>query len=754
MRISLRLGICTFLPAVLFGQAPGQSDDSLDELSGPMRLALAPDLKTEVLPVPLPKSEALLKRSFKARQTQWVTAQLLANFPKRNAGASWLSDATAILREAAPYLSGEIYKNEQTGNKITPPAALIEKGRAVIAAGCDDPLFNLIIPFLESSQSSRTPEQMALAERRLPDLLNGSDSPHIKLFACGWIWGGRYDHAATKDPAKADAAVREIPKYLQQALDASATPEDSLGFYQFIHYNQSYILIYMKWKEAETTAMMKKSKAASWLADTLLGKWAIDTAWKVRGSGYASTVTKDGWRGFEMNLAEAREHLVAAWKANPSVPFAAEKMIPVTMAGAGVEGTDVREWFDRSTAACFDHIPAYHALIYAYQPRWGGNHSLMLAFGKACANTRRYDTDVPLQLYRVNSEISSELPDRGVVYDDPEVRRLTIEIEKGGMPYAKTAAEKHHSLSFGTCNAFLARDYALAASYFKLLNEPILPAADNSLKSYGIIPVEWRGWLAMQANPTAFAELQRAEGAYKKGDLANALSIYQRLLNLPVTTSQADAAALIKHRLAAIAVEQRFAKGEWVKLSDEEHKRLWTTESGMPWSAGDNGVISVRNEKNWVTSRVFLDARVGLDFELRASMDNPPDLLGSQFGCVLGYWPGHSGFATAVCGFTEAKPAKKGAALVAYCYDTTESNPPVPVELKPDSKVRIRSFNGEVTLWVDENEIFTRNLDDRFERHTAAKTAGKEQYRFGFGSRQFRKGESRLKEIEFRRITR
>jgi hypothetical protein len=754
MKTAAILGVFALLPVVLSAQAPDRTEDSQEELSGPMRLALAPDRKTEVLPIPLPKNEALLGKNLQARQTQWVEAQLLADFPKRNAAAPWLDDATAVLREAAPYLSGEIYKNEQTGKKITPPAALTEKGRAIIAAGCDDPLFNLIVPFLESSQSSRTQEQMTLAERRLPDLLDGGDSPHIKLFACGWIWGGRYDHAATKDPAKADAAAREIPKYLRQALDASATPEDSLGFYQFIHYNQGYILIYMKWKDVETAAMMKKSKAASWLADTLLGTWAIETAWKVRGSGHADTVSKEGWKGFEMNLAEAREHLVAAWKANPRVPFAAEKMITVTMAGSGDEGTDVREWFDRSIAACFDHIPAYHALIYAYQPRWGGSHSLMLAFGKACANTRRYDTDVPLQLYRVNSRISAELADRSVVYDDPEVRRLTVEIEKGGMPYARTDAEKHHSLSFGTCNAFLARDYALAAGYYKLLKEPILPEADNSLKSYGILPFEWRGWLAMQADRTVFAELLRAEGAYKKGDLASALSIYQRLATLPVTTSQEDAVALIRHRLAAIAVEQRFAKGEWVRLSDEEHKRLWITDTGMPWSAGDKGVISVRNEKNWVTSRVFLDARVGLDFELRASMDNPPDLPGSQFGCVLGYRPGHSGYATAVCGFTEAKPAKKGAALVAYCHDTTEKNPPIPAELKPNSKVRIRSLNGEVTLWVDENEIFTRNLDDCFEQRTPSEDAGKEQHRFGFGSRQFRKGESRLKEIEFRRITR
>ncbi len=750
MKPPLLTAFFALLPLLLFAELPEMGDDGPDEGNGVMRDGLALRNDVSVPPIQVPKDDERLQRSFRTRQTKWVEAQLLADFPTRNVGSPWLADSVAVLREAAPYLSGEIYKNEQTGEKIYPPASLIARGKAISAAGCDDPLFNLIVPFLESSQSSRTPEQMALAERRLPDLLKGGDSPHLKLFACGWVWGGRYDHRATKDPAKRDAMANEIPRYLQAALDASVTPEDSLGFYQFIHRNQGYVLFYIKWKEAETTAILNKSKAASWLKDTLLGQFARNTAWKLRGSGYANTVTEEGWKGFYSNLAKAGRHFSAAWKANPGVPFAAEDMIAVTMGGAGVDGIDEREWFDRAITACFDYMPAYESLLWAYRPRWGGSHALMLAFGKACANTRRYDTDVPTRLYKAVGAVGSELADRSVLHDDPEICRLTVEIEKATIPYAKSDAEVHYALSYGTCNAFLARDYALAASYYKQLKGPIRPQAENALASYGIPPFEWRGRLAMQADSAIFSDLQRAETAYRKGERASALPIYQRLLQLPTTTSQVDAATLVRHRLAAIAVEQRFAKGDWVRLTDEESKLLWITDTGIPWNAQAEGVLSVRNDKNWVASRVILDARVGLDFELRARLDNPAELAGSQFGGVIGYWPGHTGFATAVCGVTEATPTKRGAALVKFGYDTSEKNPPVALELKPDSAVRIRSHRGQVTLLVDEKEIFTRNLDECFDRRIPTLDSGKEQHRFGFGSRQFRKGESRLKDIEFR----
>ncbi|MEY3894678.1 MAG: hypothetical protein RLZZ214_197 [Verrucomicrobiota bacterium] len=737
---------------ILLGQDSDTTEDDANDGIGLMRQGLLRHREAKVEPIPLPKNDHHLQRSFRARQTQWVEALLLADFPKRNAGAPWLDDAVAVLREAAPYLSGENYKNELTGKLTYPPATLIQRAKAASSGGCDDPLFNVITPYLESYSRPRAPEQMDLAERRLTDLLQGADSPHLKLFACSWIWGGRYDHRATKDKAKKAAMEQELPQLLADALDASESPEDSLGFYQFIKRSQGYVLLYLKRDEDETRVAFEKSKAAAWLKDTLIGEFEVEAAWKKRGSGFADTVTEDGWKGFREHLTKAAEHLSTAWKANPDVPFAAEKMIEVTMGGAGLDSITERGWFDRATAACFDYLPAYDSLLWAYRPRWGGSHDLMLAFGKACAKTRRYDTFVPNRLIRAFAGVASELPDHGTVFDDPEIRGLTSGIVRGSMSDAKTDEDKHYSLSFDTCNAFLARDYALAATCYQALGQSILPAADSAIQSYGFLPFEWRGVLAAQGDPAAFTILQKAGRAYRKGDLAAARPLYFSLSELPSIVSQPDATALVRIRLAAIAFEERFAKRDWVRLDEEEHKWLWIPASVAKWNALPDGVLSVTNEKDRALSRVILGARVGLDFEVRARLDNLPGPGGPQFGGVVGYLPGRTGFATVVCGTTD-RTTDTGAALVAQSYDTDERNQPVAAELKPNSLIRIVSQNGQVTFWVDEKKIFTRDLDASFKRRSPSRSPGKEQHFFGFGSRLFPKGESRLTDIEFRDLT-
>ncbi len=71
-------------------------------------------------------------------------------------------------------------------------------------------------------------------------------------------------------------------------------------------------------------------------------------------------------------------------------------MITVTMGGHGNKGETIRTWFDRAVNAQMDYPDAYKAMIFALRPRWGGSHREMLAFGRECLGTKRFDTDVPL----------------------------------------------------------------------------------------------------------------------------------------------------------------------------------------------------------------------------------------------------------------------------------------------------------------------------------------------------------------------
>src|SRR5262249_1184547 len=102
---------------------------------------------------------------------------------------------------------------------------------------------------------------------------------------------------------------------------------------------------------------LKASKDADpWVVDVFGGEYHTKAAWDARGNGPAISVTPERWKGFYEHLSQARECLVRAWKLEPSLPDAAERMITVAM-GEGEESLEtVRTWFDRAIAAKVDHF--------------------------------------------------------------------------------------------------------------------------------------------------------------------------------------------------------------------------------------------------------------------------------------------------------------------------------------------------------------------------------------------------------------
>jgi hypothetical protein len=107
-------------------------------------------------------------------------------------------------------------------------------------------------------------------------------------------------------------------------------------------------------------------------------------------------VKEKGWEGFAGHLAKAREHLVAAYRLDPSRPEAAAEMIPVTM-GQNSEGESEEVWFERAVKAQVDFAPAYVSMSWALRPRWGGSTEAMYKLADRCASSDRFDTSVPYQ---------------------------------------------------------------------------------------------------------------------------------------------------------------------------------------------------------------------------------------------------------------------------------------------------------------------------------------------------------------------
>lgn len=706
-------------------------------------------------PIAPPKDQQHLYKTFVERQTKWLEKQLLPEFLKRNAGAPWLEDALEVLRGAAFNLAGGS-ENAVAKPDFKAPERLVEKAKAIKAAGCDDPLFNFITAFLDTANHGPTRERIALAESRLAELLAGADSPHLKMFAAGWVRFHGAESGKTRDKERVARMEAVLPQLVQNALASISSDEDALGFYRLQNResgqgkdSERQLQTYLWPHHDEIRGFLDKPNVPSWMRDTIIGDRAVWAAWESRGTGWSNQVTKDGWKGFEQQLAIASRHLTDAWRVKPELPFAAERMIVVTM-GQSCGDQMLRTWFDRSTTACFDYMPAYSSLKWAYRPRWGGSHELMLAMGRAALETKRYDTRVPGVYNWILEDISADLTDQTKFMERRELWVPCNAITLGWLEHAKTETDRTYALSWGIFHAVIGHEYAMAAKFRQELKQPILPIADKLLyETFGIRNFEWRGILAAQTNAKVAEILHGAEADYWNHRLDLARDGYLNLAQMPEISGNPEAKDLVDQRLAAIDVERRLSSGEWVRLNESEHRLLWRNQDPYRFESLPGGILS---EKNHPSPSTYMTARVGLDFELRAKLDNPPGADRTQFGCYLACKRANSGFATVMCGRTGMPKETADGAVLARTYWATAKNPPVPVTIRPDSKVLIRSSGGNVTLCIDDVEVFSRQLKDVLDDAPLSETPGKPSHFFGLGSPHYPKGQSQIKEIEFRRL--
>jgi hypothetical protein len=127
---------------------------------------------------------------------------------------------------------------------------------------------------------------------------------------------------------------------------------------------------------------------------TIQGEFNTNYAWDARGSGWAKSVTDQGWQLFAQRLAKADGALEKAWALDNTNADAATDMIGVEL-GQG-QGRDRMElWFGRAMAADQDNYAACADKLYYLEPKWYGNSHSMLVFGQECVDGKNWDAELP-----------------------------------------------------------------------------------------------------------------------------------------------------------------------------------------------------------------------------------------------------------------------------------------------------------------------------------------------------------------------
>jgi len=182
----------------------------------------------------------------------------------------------------------------------------------------------------------------------------------------------------------------------------------------------------------------------------------------------------------------------------------------------------------------------------------------LLAFGKACAATKRYDLEITVGFTRICNDIAGRKKDWHSFYRRPDVAKALLEVSEGLANEPTRAYEHYMRLSYLALNSWLVGDFARAAAALDLIKGPLHSDTYTKLSSHRMTEVEMREEVYIGNSPIA-EDFQTANVFYQQGDLAEARARLKQM----EPRAQGAAAEGVYDKLLVIEIEEALARGEW-----------------------------------------------------------------------------------------------------------------------------------------------------------------------------------------------
>ncbi len=321
-------------------------------------------------------------------------------------------------------------------------------------------------------------------------------------------------------------------------------------------------------------AVRANPKADPYVVAVIGGRANKDEGWRERGTGWASDVTPEGWRGFAEHLEEARGLYTKAWRMHPEFPEAPAEMIIVAMAGHGGFRQGVYTWFNRAVAAQVDYQPAYDKLLYALLPRWGGSYDAMHDVGLACLESGRFDTNVPIGYVRSLQMITEDSDGDKSYWTRPDTYQRLKGLFAGYAKAKQTEEERLHRQTLWAGCAWYLGKYDDAHAAFEELGDRAAPEVFEAWH-FGATLEEARDE-SYALSGTQAGPARQAKELIDSGDAGQAAASYRSLL----ATADGHAAHYYRRQLAEAETEARLERGEWLDLRPDPALTGWTRAQG------------------------------------------------------------------------------------------------------------------------------------------------------------------------------
>ena len=223
---------------------------------------------------------------------------------------------------------------------------------------------------------------------------------------------------------------------------------------------QPRLALLEKWKE---------EKPGSQVARIALADVYVSYAWKARGSGWADSVTEDGWKTMGERLEKAGEYLVGAMnEMEVTDPMFFQTALRIML---GTDGPT--EAFDNLVAGSLEMAPDYWGTLsqraHTLLPRWYGETGDWEAFAKAIAE---HNAPYGKEQYAI------------IVFQRHAAYPKTVDINRLDWPLLKEGIQQLlknypdsvENISRAAFIATIANDREYAKECFDLLGDRCLPA--------------------------------------------------------------------------------------------------------------------------------------------------------------------------------------------------------------------------------------------------------------------------------------
>lgn len=516
------------------------------------------------------------------------------------------------------------YANSTVRETIGKQAAKIrEASIKSIRSGFDDPLARIFV--LEASLStaraankSPTPQEIEGAEKALL-VLRERGYPPVRL----WMWSRLI--SISKSVSKMDRSeIAASVRATEEAFVAAATAAASDPFLE-----QYLIRLLMADLNDDTapryttsfTRLLDDSGASTWMKNTAAGVWHAENAWKLRGDTYGPNDAQQA--GFEEQLDNAEARFTEAYRADPSRPEPAARMIQVRGGHGDQEG--MADWFELATKAQFDYIRAYDTMTWFLRPRWSGSHDKMFAFAERCLATNRFDTLIPGRYLKILAAIASDKEEFTDALSRPGIPEHLEKI-RAGYAAGKFGGAYFANSQVAVCYWRMGR-FADARTLHAELGDHFDTFA---LSEWRVLPEEFA---TVHAYEPATRELvQSADKAIQDGHPENAADLFEEAI---AAAPDDGVRRAVRMKAAMNRFRMKYDSGEWTPIAGDPDAALLfvpgSVTQGFEYKPENRITV---NSKHWYAMAVFLP-RLGPAWEIRGTIVVAPGSDNQDFAAGI-----------------------------------------------------------------------------------------------------------------------